>query len=137
MKHFLKGWPLFLLVFINIAKAQKKDSVLFYPIVVKFQSKCCGVPDQKPLDSAILLYKIRNHIRIIKADKISPMGREGEYYLAFKKSKFLSRYKKSFTALLEKVCKQMNEPGYIEIEKNATINTADIPSRAEIEAITF
>ena len=47
---------LFVLPFIN-SKAQEKDSTIQYPIVVKFQSKCCGVPDAAPLKKAILKFK--------------------------------------------------------------------------------
>lgn len=129
--------PLILIFSSFRINAQTKDSVLRYPIVLKFQSKCCGVPDQKPLDSAILLYKINNHIRAIKADKISPMGREGEYYLAFKKTKFMSKHKKTFLVMLKAVVKKMKEPGYVEIEVNSLIRKEDLPSSAQITNVIF
>lgn len=125
------------LTFSQCSVSQIKDSVLNYPVVIKFQSKCCGVPEQKPLDSAILLYKINNHIRIIKADKISPMGREGEYYLGFKNSAFLLKHKKTFIAMLRTMCKKMKDPGYVELEEDFIIRKSDLPSSVEIKGIVF
>src|SRR6187397_215544 len=64
------------------AKGQKGSETI-YPVVVEFHSFCCGVPDAGPLTSFIKSFKKQQKIKKISVDRIGPMGKEGEYYMAF------------------------------------------------------
>ena len=91
-----------------VTKAQTKDSIIQYrdstiqyPIVVEFQSVCCGVPSEAPLVSFLKNFKRTNKIKKIKVYKIGPLGREGEYHLGFKLTEFNRAQKKSFIKKLD------------------------------------
>ena len=79
-----------------IINSINQDSVLAYPIAVKFQSVCCGVPSDVPLQKAIKSFKKRYKINIIDAVHIGPLGREGEYDLAFPLNEMTDTQKKAF-----------------------------------------
>ena len=67
-----------LLTFSLCAQPQKT----VYRYVVKFNSECCGVPNNTPLLQAISTFKKKNKIKSFTYYNIAPMGREGEYYMA-------------------------------------------------------
>lgn len=130
--------PLLLLLFIlSFARtsAQNSDSTLHYPILIKFQSQCCGVPDEKPLIKAIAAFKKKYHIKKITTFHIGPMGREGEYYIGLPLKEMNRSLRIVFIKKIKKVCTTMKEKGTVECEENATIINATLPSRATIEKI--
>ncbi len=126
----------FLLTFFA-ANAQQSDSTLHYPILIKFQSQCCGVPDEKPLLTAIKLFKKKYHIKKITAYHIGPMGREGEYYIGLPLKEMNRSLRITLIKKIKKVSATMKEKGNVECEENATINKAKLPVRATIEKIKF
>jgi hypothetical protein len=80
MKNFFLS--LFTIVLLNSATYAQKS--IFYPVVVSFNSMCCGVPDDAPVMKLISSFKKQHRIKRIAVDHIGPMGKEGEYYLAFR-----------------------------------------------------
>jgi hypothetical protein len=114
---------------------KKKEKSLFYPVVVQFHSVCCGVPSDKTLSQFITTFKKANGISKINAFKISPMGKEGEYYLAFtlkemdRKQKFLFRNK------LKNITDKMKDKGNASVEENMNIFKSELPGSVKFSKV--
>ena len=91
----------------NAAVAQNSTT---YPVVVSFGSMCCGVPSDEPVIKLIKSFKKQYKIKQIAVDNIGPMGREGEYYLAFRLKEFSKAQKIKFIQQLKKTAATMKEP---------------------------
>ena len=114
------------------AVAQKSTA---YPVVVRFGSMCCGVPSNAPVTKLIKRFKKQYKIKQVAVDSIGPMGREGEYYLAFRLKEFSKAQKIKFIQQLKKTAAGMKEQGSTEIKENETFNKADLSSRASVTLI--
>jgi hypothetical protein len=103
-----------------------------YKVVVKFGSMCCGVPSNKPLLDYVAAFKKKNKIKKIVCDSIGPMGKEGEYDMAFA----LKELKKPQVAIFIKdliaLATTMKEQGYTNIEENIEVDKASL-RRATIQ----
>ncbi|MBK8521096.1 MAG: hypothetical protein IPL54_09485 [Chitinophagaceae bacterium] len=99
----------------TVTFAQKSTT---YPVVVRFGSLCCGVPSSAPVIKLIKSYKKQYKIKQVAVDSIGPMGREGEYYLAFRLKEFSKAQQAKFIQQLQKTATTMKEQGYAEILKN-------------------
>ena len=108
-----------------------------YPVLVSFNSMCCGVPSNTPVLKLIKSFKKQYKIKQVAVDSIGPMGREGEYYLAFRLKEFSKAQKIKFIQQLKKTAASMKEQGSAEIKENETINKADLSSRTTITALKF
>jgi len=120
-------------------KAQTKsipDSIQ-YSVLLMFQSVCCGVPDQEPLDKALRKFAKREKTGPIEMWKIGPMGREGEYYLVFDLKKWKPATREKMVHLLEQMSKNLREPGHVSIEKNGILRKSELPERATMEKLTL
>lgn len=135
MKKILILFIVQLLVF-NTSKAQTSDSIQ-YPLTIKFASVCCGVPSDVPLKKEIKLFKNKNNIKAIKAIKISPMGKEGEYWICFKLKELSKKQKIKFSDKLCKVTKQMNDKGNAYCEKNVQVIKSALPQNINLENIVY
>ena len=123
-------------IFTSTVTAQQKDS-LFVPLLIKFQSHCCGVPSEQPLKKYISRFKKQQKIKTITAQQIGPMGKEGEYFLAFE-LKNLSRKKKLlFIKNIQTVVTKMTDTGNAVAETNTWILRSELPGRATWESRKF
>jgi uncharacterized protein YjhX (UPF0386 family) len=120
-----------------ITKAQTKDSIIHYPIVVEFQSVCCGVPSEVPLVSFLKKFKKTNKIKKIKVYKIGPLGREGEYHLGFKLTEFNRAQKKSFIKKLKQIVPKLNDKGLAVVNEKVDINLSNFSSNVTVELIYY
>lgn len=120
------------LAFSGSAFAQKSET---YPVVISFNSFCCGVPSDTPLVKMIKAFKKQYKIKQVTADKIGPMGREGEYYLAFRLKEFSKAQKLKFIQQLKKTALIMKDQGSAELKENETINKADLSPRASVSSV--
>jgi hypothetical protein len=111
------------------ASAQKSN---FYPVVVSFNSMCCGVPDNAPVMKLVKDFKKKNRIKRMAVDHIGPMGKEGEYYLAFRLKELSKAQKIKFIQQLKKIAPTMVDKGSAEIKENLVVNKADLSSRTTI-----
>ena len=118
----------------SAAFAQKSTT---YPVVVSFGSMCCGVPSNAPVLNLIKSLKKQYKIKQVAVDSIGPMGREGEYYLAFRLKEFSKAQKIKFIQQLKKTAAGMKEQGYAEIKENETVNKADLSSRTAVTVLKF
>ncbi len=118
----------------NAAIAQNSTT---YPVVVSFGSLCCGVPSNEPVTKLIQRFKKQYKIKQVAVDSIGPMGREGEYYLAFRLKEFSKSQKIKFIQQLKKTAAAMKEQGYAEIRENETVNKADLSSGTTVTVVKF
>ena len=116
-----------------VAKAQTKDSIIHYPVVVEFQSVCCGVPSEVPLVSFLKKFKQTNKIKKIKVYKIGPLGREGEYHLGFKLTEFNRAQKKSFIKKLKQIVPKLKDKGLAVVKENVDLNLSNFSSNVTVE----
>lgn len=116
----------------TVAYAQKAN---YYTVVVAFNSMCCGVPDSGPVIKLINSFKKQNRIKRMAVDSIGPMGREGEYYLAFRLKELSRTQKIKFVQKLKKIAPNMLDRGSAEIKENVTVNKADLSPRSGITTL--
>ena len=114
------------------ANAQQTDT---YPVIVSFNSMCCGVPSNEPVMKLIQRFKKQYKIKKVSVDSIGPMGREGEYYLAFRLKEFSKAQKIKFIQQLKNTATGMKERGFADIKENETVNKADLSGRSNITLI--
>ena len=114
---------------------KKKEKSLFYPVVVQFHSICCGVPSEKPLTQFITTFKKANHIQKINAVKISPMGKEGEYYLAFSLKEMDRKQKFLFRNKLKNITDKMKDKGNASVEENMNIFKSELPGNVKFSKV--
>jgi hypothetical protein len=103
-----------------------------YRVVVKFGSMCCGVPSNKPLLDYIAVFKKKNNIKKILCDNIGPMGREGEYDMAFTLKELKKTQLETFVKEITIFAATMREQGYTNVEENIEIDKASL-GRASIQ----
>jgi hypothetical protein len=106
-----------------------------YPVVVSFNSMCCGVPSNEPVMKLIKNFKKQYKIKNVSVDSIGPMGREGEYFLAFHLNEFSRVQKIKFIQQLKKTAETMKDKGLAEIKENETIDKAGLSPRAAVTVL--
>jgi hypothetical protein len=103
-----------------------------YRVVVKFGSMCCGVPSNKPLLDYVAAFKKKNKIKKIVCDSIGPMGKEGEYDMAFTLKELKKKQVETFVKEVTTLASTMKEQGYANVEENIDIDKASL-GRATIQ----
>jgi len=126
-----------LLAILVIATSWKDGSSTTYPVVIKFTSECCGVPNADPVYAFVKAFKKQHKIKKISFYKIGPLGREGEYDLAFPLKEMTRSQSKLFVTRLQAVCKKLKGKGKAEVVENEVINKDDLPGRASMEKQTL
>jgi hypothetical protein len=107
------------------------------PLVVQFNSFCCGVPDEQPLQEAIHQVLVNEKKSGILAWKLSPMGKEGEYWICFQTDRTFRSLKHKLIDAIEEVAKQPQERGGITLDSNLNFQQRSIPQQAKWESIWF
>ncbi|HAN65314.1 MAG TPA: hypothetical protein DCQ34_03080 [Chitinophagaceae bacterium] len=138
VKHFILVFWAFIGPTLSIMAQTKNipDSAQ-YSALLMFQSVCCGVPDQEPLDKSIRAFIKKEKLASVRAWKIGPMGREGEYYLVFDLRKWPDSRRNAFINILRNVSDQLKDPGHVSFEENYMIQKVDLPGRATMEPISW
>ena len=126
-----------IIIFCQFVFAQQKDSLLSYPIAVKFQSICCGVPDGTPLRRMVLSFKKKNRLKYIASYHIGPLGREGEYIVGFPLDEMTQKQKKNFIKKIKIIVPKLNDKGQSAFEEPFSVSTQNLPSNLSIERIDF
>jgi hypothetical protein len=93
-----------------------------YRVVVKFGSMCCGVPSNKPLLDYVAAFKKKNKIKKMACDSIGPMGKEGEYDMAFTLKELKTKQVEIFIKEVTTLATTMKEQGYANVEENIEID---------------
>ena len=120
----------FALLFTGILCAQSQKTV--YRFVVKFNSECCGVPSATPLINSVLKFKKKNNIKKLAYYKISPMGREGEYYMAFQLKELTEKKLVMFMKEINATVLKMKDKGSASTEENLVMDKESLSSRTTI-----
>ena len=131
----MKKITLVLSFIIVIAAVSTAQQVNTYPVVISFNSMCCGVPDKVPVIKLINSFKKQNRIKRMAVDSIGPMGREGEYYLAFRLRELNRSQQQKFIKLLKKLAPTMTDKGLAEINEQVVIDKSTLSSRAGITTL--
>ncbi len=127
----------FLIITSFVVRSQTKDSIISYPLVVKFNSECCGVPDGSPLRKAIVKFKKKQHLKSIESFKIGPFGREGEYMIAFTLKEMNKKQKTAFIKMIKVTTPAMKDKGYAVFEEDYSSPLSSLPSNISIEKANF
>jgi hypothetical protein len=117
------------------AQEQSKDSIT-YAIVIKFSSIGTGVPADTPLRNCIKSFKKKNKVNKIAAKHIGPMGKEGEYWLAFSLKELTQKQKAAFKKQVKATTEKMTGRGQATYEENITIVKTEL-GRANIADVMF
>jgi hypothetical protein len=108
--------------------AQKSDS-LYYRITVKFGSVAMGVPSDQPVLDYVSAFKKKYKIKKIKYDRIGPMGREGEYYMAFPLKELTKKQQAVFVKNITAIAAKMKDRGYASTVENESVNKTDFNNK--------
>ena len=110
--------------------AQSQKTV--YRYVVKFNSECCGVPDAAPLLKSIVLFKKKNTVKSFTYYRIAPMGKEGEYYMAFQLKELTEKKLVSFMKQINATAFKMKSKGNVSTEENMIIDKQSLSGRTTV-----
>jgi hypothetical protein len=108
--------------------AQKGDS-LHYRITVKFGSMAAGVPSNQPVLAYVAAFKKKYKIKKIKYDRIGPMGREGEYYMAFPLKELTKKQQAVFLKNIKGIAAKLTDRGYASAEENESFSKKDFEGK--------
>ena len=127
-----------LIIFLQFTSMPQTDQSTIYPVVLQFQSECCGVP----ADSSLKLYvqSFRKKYKIkkqLKAVRIGPMGKEGEYWLVFSLKELNDSQCNLFIEQLKLVVVSLKDPGSVNLVENMDLQASELPSRATRESEFF
>jgi hypothetical protein len=111
----------------------KQEKIMVFPVAIQFTSECCGVPNSAPVYSFIKAFKKQHKIKKLVVYRIGPLGREGEYDLAFPLKELNSRQARLFKTGLRSVTLKLKGEGKATLVERHSVNTQDLPGRATIE----
>ena len=103
-----------------------------YRYVIQFNSQCCGVPDAAPLMNAIQVFRKKNKLKKITYFIISPMGREGEYHMAFPLTEMSKKQTSLFIKQMDLLTETLKDKGSATTEENMVIDQSTLSSRTTI-----
>lgn len=128
MKHFI----ILSAIILTWIIADAAIHPITYRYVIQFNSQCCGVPDAAPLMKAIQDFKKKNKIKKITYFLISPMGREGEYYMAFPLTELSKKQVALFIKQIDTTTLKMKDKGSCTTEQNMAVDKESLSSRTTI-----
>ncbi|MEP7165400.1 MAG: hypothetical protein ABI741_11940 [Ferruginibacter sp.] len=132
--------PLLLITSLLLSLAQPvaaQNEKITYPIVISFQSQCCGVPSDTVVRNFIAAFKKKYKVKRITAYHIGPMGREGEYYLAFKLNELSKKKAGYFVTKIKKIRPLKSDRGTLSVKEQFEIDPDLISGRAGTKAVVF
>jgi len=108
-----------------------------FPLVMQFNSYCCGVPDEQPIRDAIHELLIREKKSKLIAWKLAPMGKEGEYWICFEGDRRFFSMQSEFIESVTVFTKQSHDKGGISLDSNRIIDPVSLPKQAKWEKMNF
>lgn len=108
-----------------------------YPVIVSFQSFCCGVPSDAAVRNFIQSFKKKYQVDSIGAYHIGPMGREGEYYLAFELNELSKKKACHFISGIKKIKPIKSDRGKFSIKEEVEIDPETLSGRTTTKAVKF
>lgn len=108
-----------------------------FALVIKFNSVCCGVPDEQPLRDVIHQIVSDEDESGFIGWKLSPMGKEGEYWICIQGDRKFRSLQSKLTDAVSELAKQPQERGGISLDSNFVLQSSSIPQQAKWESIWF
>lgn len=112
---------LIIVLFFSAGIFAQSDS-LHYRIILKFGSIGTGVSDSKPVLDYISSFKKKNKLKSIAYDRIGPMGREGEFYMAFPLKELSKKQQADFVKNVKQIAEKKAARGYVNAEENESLS---------------
>ena len=127
-----------LIIFLHFSSMAQTQQSKIYPVVLQFQSECCGVPSDSSLKLYVQTFRKKYKIKKqLKAVHIGPMGKEGEYWLAFSLKELNDNQCSVFIEQLKAIVVTLKDPGSVNLVENMTVEPSELPSRATSEIECF
>lgn len=117
--------------------AKSETHPVTYRYVIQFNSECCGVPDATPLMKAIQSFKKKNKIKKISYFLISPMGREGEYHMAFPLTELNKKQTALFIKQMDLLVETLKDKGSATTEQNMLVDKQNLSPRTTVTKKTL
>ena len=112
--------------------ANAKTHPVNYRYVIQFNSQCCGVPNAAPLMNAIQVFKKENKLKKITYFFISPIGKEGEYHMAFPLTELSKKQTALFIKQMDSLIETLKDKGSATTEQNMIVDKSTLSSRTTI-----
>lgn len=125
-----------LLLFCFTANSSSKK-ITTYKVLISFHSIGTGVPDATPLEEFIQAFKTKHKVKEIVAEKIGPLGREGEYQLGFQLKELNKKKKALFISEIEKTVALLKDRGSASFEKDGKVDFSAISERATCKKVKY
>lgn len=122
---------------IGLQSGAQDSSKLTYPLVISFESHCCGVPSDSVIRKFIAAYKKQQKIKTISAVRIGPMGREGEYYLAFRLTEIRKKKQKDFITKISQLKPLATDRGSFSFNEQMEIDASTLSQRTKEKTVVF
>lgn len=122
----MKTFIISLICLFSFSAAKAQAGTTTFPVTVYFGSIGTGIPSDKPLKDFITCFKKGCKVKQVIAYHIGPLGREGEYKMAFPLTGMNKAQKESFISQLKDVVPKMNERGHADLAENDTIDMSKL-----------
>ncbi|MBK8712192.1 MAG: hypothetical protein IPL97_10030 [Niastella sp.] len=130
-KLFLTG------IFILGMNIMMNAQTMKFPATVMFTSECCGVPTDSSILKMIQHFKKQYHIKTISWYHIGPLGREGEYNMAFPLTELKAAQKRIFIKKMQKLTLAPSGPGHLTLSTDYILEKSTLSGRSKIEKHTL
>lgn len=115
-------------------KAQQDSTA--YPVIIQFNSIGTGVPGDSALRYCINCFKKKNKVKKLTASRIGPMGKEGEYWLAFSLTELTKKQAALFRKQIKAVAEKKPDRGIMVYLENEKIDKNGL-GRATMSEVAF
>jgi len=136
MKQLLNLLLVFLMA-TTLSFAQKNTTPKQFAVAIQFHSVCCGVPSEIPVVKMIKSFKKKNHIKNITAYHIGPLGKEGEYDLAFQLTELNKSQRVKLISQLKKMAPKLNDKGNANILENYKFIQTSLPANVSAQKVNY
>lgn len=126
-----------ILSFLMLNVFAQTENIKTYKVSVYFASFAEGVPSAEPLLNFMEKFKKENKLTCICADRVGPLGREGEYKLAFTLDGMKKKTADKFIKQITEVAATMKDRGQATITLDDKINLSELSERTTIKSEVF
>ena len=90
------------------------------------------MPDETALMNALKVFKKKNKVKKITYYLISPMGKEGEYHMAFPLTELSKKQTALFIKQMDLLAESLKDKGSATTEQNMVVDKSTLSSRTTI-----
>ena len=133
----MKKYFLFIALAFCLQTNAQDSSKIVYPLVISFESHCCDVPSDSVIRKFINAYKKQQKIKSLTAVRIGPMGREGEYYLAFRLGEIKKKKQQDFITRISQLKPLTTDRGSFSFREKMEIDASSLSQRTKQKTVVF